>query len=171
MLFRSQVRNAKRHGQIFDHHFVEFEYADGTRMLSQCRQIPGCWPTVSEHVQGTKGSADLLSTGFIIKGANPWRYPKKKTQADAYQQEHDDLFAAIRNEQPYNEAELGANATMTAILGRMCTYSGQQIAWEDAFNSKIELLPKTFSWEAEPPVLPDANGFYPVAMPGRTVCV
>ena len=166
-----QVRNAKRHGQIFDHHFVEFEYADGTRMLSQCRQIPGCWPTVSEHVQGTKGSADLLSTGFIIKGANPWRYPKKKTQADAYQQEHDDLFAAIRNDQPYNEAELGANATMTAILGRMCTYSGQQIAWEDAFNSKIELLPKTFSWEAEPPVLPDANGFYPVAMPGRTVCV
>ena len=81
------------------------------------------------------------------------------------------MFAAIRNEQPYNEAELGANATMTAILGRMCTYSGQQIAWEDAFNSKIELLPKTFSWEAEPPVLPDANGFYPVAMPGRTVCV
>src|ERR1022692_4653677 len=137
-----QVRNAKRHGQIFDHHFVEFEYADGTRMLSQCRQIPGCWPTVSEHVQGTKGSADLLSAQFIIKGANPWRYPNKKTQSDAYQQEHDDLFAAIRNEQPYNEAELGANATMTAILGRMCTYSGQRIEWEDAFNSKIELLPK-----------------------------
>jgi myo-inositol 2-dehydrogenase / D-chiro-inositol 1-dehydrogenase len=166
-----QVRNAKRHGQIFDHHFVEFEYADGTRMLSQCRQIPGCWPTVSEHVQGTKGSADLLSAQFIIKGANPWRYPNKKTQSDAYQQEHDDLFAAIRNDQPYNEAELGANATMTAILGRMCTYSGQQIAWEDAFNSKIELLPKVFSWDAEPPVLPDANGFYPVAMPGRTICV
>jgi predicted dehydrogenase len=44
-----QVRNAKRHGQIFDHHFVEFEYADGVRMISQCRQIPGCWTTVSEH--------------------------------------------------------------------------------------------------------------------------
>lgn len=166
-----QVRNAKRHGQIFDHHFVEFEYADGTRMISQCRQIPGCWPTVSEHVLGSKGTADLLARAFFIKGANPWRYSSKGAQRDAYQQEHDDLFDAIRNDKPYNEAELGAVATMTAILGRMCTYSGQQIEWEDAFNSKLELLPKTFSWEAPPPVLPDANGFYPVAMPGRTVAL
>jgi hypothetical protein len=60
---------------------------------------------------------------------------------------------------------------MTAILGRMCTYSGKQIEWEDAINSKIELLPKTFGWDALPPVLPNANGFYPVAMPGQTVCV
>jgi myo-inositol 2-dehydrogenase / D-chiro-inositol 1-dehydrogenase len=60
---------------------------------------------------------------------------------------------------------------MTAILGRMCTYSGQQIEWEDAFNSKLELLPKAFSWEAQPPVLPDASGFYPVAMPGRTAAL
>src|SRR5205823_5374241 len=103
-----QVRNAKRHGQIFDHHFVEFEYADGTRMFSQCRQIPGgCWTSVSEHVLGSKGSADLISDRnlFVIKGANAWRFPEKQKAKDAYQQEHDDLFAAIRNDKPYNEAE------------------------------------------------------------------
>jgi len=164
-----QVRNAKRHGQIFDHHFVEFEYADGTRMFSQCRQIPGCWPTVSEHVLGTKGTADLLGRAYAIKGANPWRFDMKQKPKDAYQQEHDDLFDAIRNDKPYNEAEFAGISTMTAILGRMCTYSGQQIEWDDALNSKIELLPKTFGWDAPPPVLPDANGLYPVAMPGRTV--
>ena len=81
------------------------------------------------------------------------------------------MFAAIRNDQPYNEAELGANATITAILGRMCTYPGQEIEWEATFNSRIDLLPKTCSWDAPPPVLPYANGFYPVAMPGRTVTV
>lgn len=168
-----QVRNAKRHGQIFDHHFVEFEYADGARMLSQCRQIPGCWPSISEHVQGTKGSADLVvgRNLFAIKGAESWRYNAKQKRKDAYQQEHDDLFDAIRNDKPYNEAEIGGLSTMTAILGRMCTYSGQQIEWDDALNSKIELLPKTFGWDAAPLVLPDANGFYPVAMPGQTVCV
>jgi predicted dehydrogenase len=169
-----QVRNAKRHGQIFDHHFVEFEYADGVRMLSQCRQIPGCWPSVSEHVLGTKGSADLDAGRnlFVIKGPGAWRYnTKQQAQKNAYQQEHDDLFNAIRNDQPFNEAETAGLTTMTAILGRMCTYSGQQIEWEDALNSKIELLPKTFGWDAAPLVLPDANGFYPVAMPGRTVCV
>ncbi len=90
---------------------------------------------------------------------------------DPYQQEHDDLFAAIRNDKPYNEAEAGATATMTGILGRMCTYSGQQIDWDDAFNSKIELLPKTFSWDTEPLVLPNSDGWYPVPVPGKTVCV
>ncbi len=106
-----QVRNAKRHGQIFDHHFVEFEYADGTRMLSQCRQIPGCWPSVSEHVFGSKGTVDLNAGRnlFAIKGANAWRYDTKQRQKDAYQQEHDDLFDAIRNDKPFNEAEFGAH--------------------------------------------------------------
>jgi myo-inositol 2-dehydrogenase/D-chiro-inositol 1-dehydrogenase len=168
-----QVRNAKRHGQIFDHHFVEFEYADGTRMISQCRQIPGCWPTVSEHVHGKKGTADLNAGRnlFVIKAANQWRYSDKQARKDPYLQEHVDLFDAIRNDKPYNEAESGALSTMTGILGRMCTYSGQQITWEDGINSKIELVPNQCSWDAKPPVLPDAEGWYPVARPGTTVTV
>lgn len=168
-----QVRKAKRHGQIFDHHFVEFEYADGTRAFSQCRQIPGCWPNISEHARGTKGEADLNNDRnmFAIKGANSWRYPRQQRPVDPYQQEHDDLFEAIRNNKLYNEAEYGALSTMTGILGRMCTYSGKQIDWDDAFNSKIKLLPETFSWDTKPLVLPDAEGWYPVAVPGQTVCV
>src|ERR1051325_1879773 len=108
-----QVRNAKRHGQIFDHHFVEFEYADGVRMISQCRQIPGCWPTISEHAVGTKGSVDLGadSNGYIIKGANAWRFNSKQVNKNPYQQEHDDLFTAIRNDKSYSEAESGAIST------------------------------------------------------------
>jgi myo-inositol 2-dehydrogenase/D-chiro-inositol 1-dehydrogenase len=167
-----QVRNAKRHGQIFDHHFVEYEYADGSRMISQCRQIPHCWPNVSEHVHGTKGTADLGARNiFAIKGANPWRFPSKSPAKDAYQQEHDDLFAAIVDDKPYNEAETGAISTMTAILGRMATYSGQQIEWDNAFNSKLQLVPDPCTWETEAPVFPDADGWYPVAKPGMTVAV
>ncbi len=165
-----QVRNAKRHGHIFDHHMVEFEYEDGTRMLSQCRQIPGCWSTVSEHVLGTKGSADLIAGRnlFVIKGSTPWRFGEKAGRKDAYQQEHDDLFHAIRNNEPFNEAEWAALSTMTGILGRMCTYSGQKLEWAEAMESKMELVPNPCSWDTQPPVLPDAAGFYPVAMPGRT---
>lgn len=168
-----QVRNARRHAQIFDHHFVEFEYADGTRMLSQCRQIAGCWPNISEHARGTKGEADLNNDRnlFAIKGASTWRFQREVKPVDPYQQEHNDLFDAIRHDKPCNEAEFGAVSTMTGILGRMCTYSGQQIEWEDAYTSKVELLPKEFSWEATAPVLPNEDGFYPVAVPGRTVCV
>jgi hypothetical protein len=81
------------------------------------------------------------------------------------------LFAAIRNDRPYNEAENGAKSTMTAILGRMCTYSGKMIEWNDALNSKISLMPDKLAWDANPKVMPDANGMYQLPIPGRTVCV
>ena len=160
-------------GPIFDHPFVEYEYADGTRTFSQCRQIPGCWPSTSEHVLGTKGTADLVAGRnlYSIKGVKSWRYAEKEKHRGPYQQEHDDLFAAIRNDKPYNEAESAGLSTMTAILGRMCTYSGQQIEWDDAINSNTELVPNTCSWDTQPPVLPDAEGWYPIAKPGKTVAV
>jgi hypothetical protein len=50
----------------------------------------------------------------------------------------------------------------------MCTYSGQKLEWAEAIESKMELVPNPCSWDTQPPVLPDENGFYPVAMPGRT---
>lgn len=159
-----EVRTGPDTGQIFDHHFVEFEYADGSRCYSQCRHIRGCWSSVSEHVQGTKGHANI--SGHRIFGPNNWRF--SGGGKDAYQQEHDDLFDAIRNDKPFNEAEYGAKSTMTSILGRFCTYSGQMITWEEAINSDRDLSPKKYAWDANPPVMPDENGNYPVPVPGRT---
>jgi myo-inositol 2-dehydrogenase/D-chiro-inositol 1-dehydrogenase len=168
-----EVRNGIDHGEIFDHHFVEFEYADGSKMLSQCRHIQGTWSQVSEHVHGTKGAADLDNSRggvAIFKGENKWRYKAENT-GDPYQIEHNKLFAAIRNDTAHNEAEFGAKSTMTSIMGRMATYSGKMIEWEQALNSTIDLMPKAFAWDAEPPLKPDANGYYPVAVPGVTIAV
>jgi predicted dehydrogenase len=166
-----QVRVGPDYGEIFDHHFVEFEYADGSHLASQCRHIQGCWNQVSEHATGTKGTVDLDANGkWEIKGKHPWKF-KNENQPNPYQQEHDDLFAAIRKDTPYNEAERGAMSTMTAIFGRMATYSGKAIEWDEAFNSKIDLMPKTFAWDATPPVLPGENGLYPCAVPGKTVVI
>ena len=167
-----QVRTTKEHGQIFDHHFVEFEYEDGTRLFSECSQIPQLWSTVSEHAIGSKGTASMSENRpATITGPNAWRYTGNKFKNDAFQQEHNDFFAAIRKNETYNEADYGITSTMTGIMGRMATYSGQLIEWEDAFNSKLELVPQKFSWDMEPPVKPDAHGFYPVAMPGKTVAL
>ncbi len=154
-------------GEIFDHHAVQYEYANGVRVFSECRQIPGCWNSVSEHVHGTKGSSNVGN--YTITGANAWKY--RGGGKDPYQQEHDDLFDAIRNDKPYNEAERGALSSMTAILGRMCTNSGKEITWEEALNSKLDLMPSEFTWDAKPKVLPDENGIYPFAIPGKTVAV
>ena len=163
-----QVRVGKQWGEIFDHHYVEFEYADGTRLFSQCRHIEGCWSSVSEHVQGTKGSSDI-SSGHIKAAGEDWRFKGKS--GDPYQVEHDDLQASIRAGKPINEAEFGALSSMTSILGRMCTYSGQMIDWTTALNSTVSLQPKEYNFKTDPPVMPSADGWYAIAVPGLTKVV
>jgi len=160
-----EVRTGREYGDIFDHHFVEFTYADGTQMFSQCRQIPNCWNYVGELVVGTKGKADV-GGGRIEVAGDVWRYRGPK--GNPYQVEHDDLFAAIRNDRPYNEADYGATSTMTAILGRMATYSGRVVTWDEAINSQISLAPDRYDWDGVPSTLPKPDGSYPHAIPGVT---
>jgi myo-inositol 2-dehydrogenase/D-chiro-inositol 1-dehydrogenase len=163
-----QVRVGKKHGEIYDHHFVEFEYADGSRMFSQCRHIEHCWDSVSEHVQGTKGSSDI-SSGVIHTLGDTWQY--KGPRPDPYQVEHDDLFASIREGRPINEAEFGALSSMTSILGRLCTYSGKKIEWKDALASEVSLQPREYNFKTDPPVMPNSDGSYAVAIPGLSKVV
>jgi myo-inositol 2-dehydrogenase / D-chiro-inositol 1-dehydrogenase len=167
-----QVRTGKEYGEIYDHHFVEFEYEDGSRLFSQCRHIEQCFSSVSEHVVGTKGSADMSDGGgaTLVIGGDTRKIAKARGR-DPYQVEHDDLFAAIREGKPYNEGEYGAMSTMTSILGRMCTYSGKMISMKDALASEISLAPKEYSFAALPQSLPDAEGRYAIAIPGVTKTV
>jgi hypothetical protein len=88
--------------------------------------------------------------------------------ANAYQIEHDVLFQAIRRDREHNEAEYGAMSTMTAVMGRMAAYSGKEVHWGDADGSQLSLSPPSLAWDAQPPVVPDENGRYPVALPGTT---
>lgn len=169
-----QVRTGKDHGEIYDHHTVEYEYPDGSRMLSQCRHIPGCWSSVSEHVLGTKASCNVGNGTIFVPGKKDpeWRAPREVREGhDAYQIEHHDLFDAIRNDKPYNEAFYGAYSSMMSVIGRMATYSGKQIEWEEAMKSEIDVMPKTYAWDAPTPTNPDADGYYPIAIPGKTVTV
>ena len=60
---------------------------------------------------------------------------------------------------------------MTAILGRMATYGGKEVLWDAALQSDISLMPKVFSFDANPPVMPNADGVYPIAVPGLSKVV
>jgi myo-inositol 2-dehydrogenase/D-chiro-inositol 1-dehydrogenase len=158
-----EVRDGKDYGEIYDHHAVEFTYKNGSKMFSQCRHIGGCWDSVSEHAHGTKGYCD--PGRGRIEGDNKWRF--RGGGGNPYQVEHLDLVNSIREGNPLNEAEFGATSSMTSILGRMATYSGREIKWDEALNANYDLSPKTYSFDAEPPVLPDENGNYKIAVPGK----
>jgi predicted dehydrogenase len=165
-----EVRKGKDYGEIFDHHIVEFEYADGTILNSQCRHIPGTWAKVDEHVIGTKGKVHFDAAKILdSKGNVQFAFDKKTKENNPYQTEHDELWATVAaGEYKFADAENGAYSTMTSILGRMATYSGQVIEWDKAINSGINIAPSRFAWDADMPSKPDANGLYAVAVPGKT---
>ncbi len=164
-----QVRKGKDYGEIFDHHYVEFTYADGSILNSQCRHIPGTMSKVDELLIGTKGKI-MCGAGTITdyKGKSLYQF-NRDTENNPYQTEHDELFAAIaKGEYKFNDAENGARSTMTSILGRMATYSGQVIEFDKALNSGLDLHPKSYDWNVMPPNVPDEEGYYAIATPGVT---
>lgn len=163
-----QVRIGPDYGEIFDHHAVEFEYADGSRAFSFCRHIPNTWGSFSEHAHGTKGRAEIEGHGRSMLYVDGQTTQKWDRGPDGHQLEMDDLFAALTAGQVYNEGDFGATSTMTAILGRMATYSGQMVTWEEAIKSKTDLSPARLAWDAEPQSKPGPDGIYPCACPGGT---
>jgi predicted dehydrogenase len=163
-----QVRTGKEFGEIYDHHYVEYQYADGSIMNSQCRHIKGTYAIVDEILVGTKGVVKCGAAEITSKGKSLFKFDKAK-ENEPYQNEHDELFAAIaKGEYKFADTENGAKSTLTSIIGRMATYSGQVIDWDKTLNSGISIQPAKYAWDAPPPVLPDSNGFYPIATPGVT---
>ena len=135
-----QVRAERGIGEIFDHHCVQYTYPDGSYSFSECRQQPGCWSKVGYDAHGTKGSVSFGGRAVVIqlKGAEPKRLEPGR---DGHQTEWDDLLAAVVATRPYNELEWAADSTLTAILGRMATYSGKLVTWDEAVKSDLTYAP------------------------------
>jgi predicted dehydrogenase len=168
-----QVRTDKRFGNIFDHHAVIYTYQDGTKMHSYCRQMRGCENLVAEHIEGSEGVA-LLGTNQCsltsTSGNTIWETPRRRPDdyVSPYQAEWNALVDAILSDAPYNETDYGATSTMTAILGRLATYSGKEIPWDEALASEKVITTDAESWDAPPPIEPLSDGSYRIPIPGVT---
>ncbi|MEX2580657.1 MAG: Gfo/Idh/MocA family oxidoreductase [Verrucomicrobiales bacterium] len=163
------VRTGPMNGQIYDHFSVDYQYADGSQVITQHRHIPKCWNWFGEKISGTKGTAELsFKRSGAIRPADPevapWREDDKE---NSYQLEHDALFRAIREDTEFNEAERSAHSTLFAIMGRMAAYTGQIVTWEEALESEKTLAFNPTSWDDEAPLFPDANGGYEPFRPGQ----
>ena len=166
-----QVRTGKDNGEIFDHHFVEYTYPSGAVIASQCRHQPETMSRVSEFFQGTKGTVSTEGDNATLKdwsGATIFEH-RGKDDPNPYEVEHVKLFESIRNGGVIADAENGAKSTMTAIMGRMATYSGKVIKWDEAMKSNLDLAPDDLTWDSPAPVQPNADGWYEIPTPGKTV--
>lgn len=158
-----QVRTGTEYGNIYDHHSVVYEYENGARFFSNTRQQRGCFNNMSAQAIGTKGIAHFSERRgkMHISGDSPWRDSGK--HKNMYQVEHDLMFAGIRAGKPMNNGEYMAKSTLLAIMGRMATYTGKAVTWEQALNSKEDLSPAKYAWGPVP--MPE------VATPGVTKLV
>ena len=152
-------------GDVYDHFYIEYEYGDGSKLHSEIRHIDGTEKKNGFFFLGTKGSGDLSSGLKDYKGKVIWK-KNDKIIHNPYQIEHDKFFESILSGNLINDTELGAKSTMTSIMGRMAAHSGQMIDWDAAMKSDISIVPPKLSWDAEPPVVPDPNGNYPVPVAG-----
>jgi predicted dehydrogenase len=161
-----QVRIEKKWGNIFDHHAVVFEYDNGLKLFSFCRQMPKCYTETVDHIFGTKGQCQLMI--HQITGQTSWAYQVKDGKDPSmYQVEHDELFAAIRAGKVINDGESAAKSSLMAIMGRMATYTGQRVEWDWLLHkSKENLSPPAYDMSASLPEWTHA-----VAMPGTTKLV
>jgi predicted dehydrogenase len=147
-----QVRTGPEYGHIFDHHYVVYEYKNGVKLFSCCRQQDGCQADVSDHVMGTKGICHIDTGGpsaaikALGKGGTTWRVSGRKGAGDMYQNEHNELIASIRSGNPINNGDYMTKSTLMAIMGRMATYTGQLITWDKALNSREDLTPPKYEF-------------------------
>jgi predicted dehydrogenase len=137
-----QVRVEEQWGNIYDHMAVVYEYANGTRLFSNCRQMAGCSVDVSDHFIGTKGSGEAMRA--TIEGESPWKY--RGAAANMYDAEHQALVAGIRSGSPINNGLYMARSTMLGIMGRMACYTGQTLTWDQCLASKENFTPARYEW-------------------------
>ncbi len=159
-----QVRTGEDYGNVFDHFSVVYDYEGGARGMHASRQINLAAAANTDSFYGSEGICEIngSSKQFVIKdlkGNVKWRGTPART--DMYQVEHDEFFASIRAGKPINDGDRMVTSTLIAIMGRMATYTGQDISWEMALNSKERLVPEKLDWDMTLPVAP-------VALPGIT---
>ncbi|MDA7977587.1 MAG: Gfo/Idh/MocA family oxidoreductase [Pirellulales bacterium] len=154
-----QVRKHEKYGHIFDHHSVIYEYPNNVRMFSFTRQQDNTYSNTEDYFLGTNGSCNVLARQIRNRaGEITWRYSGPR--ASMYRVEHEHLFKAIHAGKPINNGDYMALSTMVAIMGRMATYTGSSISWEEAINSDVVLGPQNYEWgQVDVP---------PVALPGIT---
>ncbi|MDG3002231.1 Gfo/Idh/MocA family protein [Paludisphaera mucosa] len=158
-----QVLTGPEYGDVFDHFSVVYEYDDGVRLVSNCRQQPGTKGDISVHALGTRGRAELSERrkGLAIRPTSGAAWAFDGPPNLMYQTEHDEFFASIRRGKPINNGDYMARSTLLAIMGRMAAYTGQEITWDMALNSRDDLSPGRYDWDAAPPASR-------IAIPGQT---
>jgi len=177
--FGGRKANSEDRGQGFDSMSIEWTFPDGAKGFDGVRWLGGhCFSEFATYVHGTKCAAQFSgnihkATTHIYKNqrcANDniaWQAPEEKY--NPWDAEWNVLLSNIRQNKPQNEVERAVKSNFADLMGRAALHSGREVTWDEMTESKFQLFPgeiDDLDYDSEPPVKPDANGFYPVPVPG-----
>jgi len=145
---RSQ-RIDPKYGNVYDHFNTTFEWENGVKCFSGCRQWESSSTDVSDHILGMNGTAHLQEHLINFRDGRTWHH-EKQPDDNMYQNEHNELFAAIRAGEAVNDGDFMCKSTMMAIMARISAYTGKRVTWDEVWNSDLDLMPKTLEWGPMP---------------------
>ena len=156
---------------------IEYTFADGTKALVDSRAMPNCYNDFATFVHGTKCAAQfsgnvhaptvqIYKDQRIAKENIVWQPEKEKLSP--YQREWDVLLDAIRKDRLHNEAQRAAFANLASIMGRAAVHTGKIVTWDEVTSSDFKFCPNVdeLTSDSPAPVQADAQGRYPVPVPG-----
>jgi predicted dehydrogenase len=164
--------------QNLDSFAAEWTYADGTKATDVVRYLPGCYEEFATFIHGTKCAAQfsgnihaatvqIFKDQRIAKDNIAWKAPKEKLTA--WRAEWQVLLDNIRNDRPQNEAKRAAESNLVDMMGRAAIHMGKIITWDQVMASNFQFCPNIdkMTYDTPAPVQPDAQGRYPVPVPGQ----
>ncbi|MEN6575234.1 MAG: gfo/Idh/MocA family oxidoreductase [Phycisphaerales bacterium] len=156
---------------------IEYTFPDGTRALVNSRNQANCKNEFATWVHGTKCAGQfsgnvhaptvhMYKDQRCAKDNIAWQ--PENERVSPYQAEWDVLLTAIRENRPQNEVERAAYANLTSIMGRAAIHMGRVITWDEMLASNFKFCPNVdFTMDSPSPVQANAEGRYPVPIPGQ----
>jgi hypothetical protein len=146
----SGARQQQKIGDIWDQHDITYFWENGTIAVLKSRYQDGCYNEQRDTIIGTKGRCEFNGSAAQITGDNPWKYAGPKPSS--HQIEHNELFADLRAKKIPNDGDRMVQSTLAGIMGRMSAYTGKEVTWKMALESKLDTMPKDLRWDMKLPV-------------------
>jgi hypothetical protein len=175
-----RVANSEDCSQNLDAFSAEWTFADGAKGYDVVRYTPKCYEEFATYIHGTKcaaqfsgnihaGDVHIFKNQRIARDNVAWSAPKE--ELTPYAAQWTDFLDAIKHNKPFNQAKRAALSNLADMMGRAAIHMGKMITWDQAMASNFRWFPEIdqMTYDTPPPIKADANGRYPVPVPGQWV--